>query len=62
MLNIAQGNGEYSIDEKVRFYRIAKRSATECALIADVCRKLQFLWAKIYKGSRNDSTNSFDFG
>jgi four helix bundle protein len=30
-LNIAEGAGEYAIDEKARFYRMAKRSATECA-------------------------------
>jgi len=30
-LNIAEGAGEYSGAEKSRFYRIAKRSATECA-------------------------------
>ena len=28
-LNIAEGAGEYAIDEKARFYRMAKRSATE---------------------------------
>jgi four helix bundle protein len=32
-LNIAEGAGEYAVDEKVRFYRMAKRSATECALV-----------------------------
>ena len=42
-LNIAEGVGEYAIDEKVRFYRIAKRSATECAGILDVCQRLQLL-------------------
>ena len=42
-LNIAEGAGEYAIDEKSRFYRMAKRSATECAGILDVCRKLQLL-------------------
>lgn len=42
-LNIAEGAGEYSIDEKARFYRMAKRSATECAGILDVCRRLQLL-------------------
>ena len=42
-LNIAEGAGEYAIDEKVRFYRVAKRSATECAGILDVCQKLQLL-------------------
>ena len=42
-LNIAEGAGEYAIDEKVRFYRMAKRSATECAGILDVCQKSQLL-------------------
>ena len=42
-LNIAEGVGEYASDEKARFYRMAKRSATECAGILDVCRKLQLL-------------------
>lgn len=39
-LNIAEGAGEFSPAEKARFYRIARRSATECAAILDVCRKL----------------------
>jgi len=39
-LNVAEGAGEFSPAEKVRFYRIARRSATECAAILDVCRKL----------------------
>jgi four helix bundle protein len=42
-LNIAEGVGEYSRDEKNRFYRIAKRSATECAGILDVCRRLRII-------------------
>ena len=42
-LNIAEGAGEYAVEEKVRFYRIAKRSATECAGILDVCQRLQLL-------------------
>ena len=40
VLNIAEGAGEFSPDEKVRFYRMAKRSATECAAAIDVCRRL----------------------
>ena len=40
-LNIAEGAGEFSAAEKARFYRIARRSATESAAILDVCRKLQ---------------------
>jgi four helix bundle protein len=35
-LNIAEGAGEHSPGDKARFYRIAKRSATECAAILDV--------------------------
>lgn len=47
-LNIAEGAGEYSIDEKIRFYRIAKRSATECAGILNVCQRLQLVEEKRY--------------
>ena len=39
-LNIAEGAGEYSGREKARFYRIAKRSATECAAVLKVCERL----------------------
>jgi four helix bundle protein len=35
-LNIAEGAGEFAKREKARFYRIARRSATECAAILDV--------------------------
>ena len=37
-LNVAEGAGEYSKKDKARFYRMARRSATECAAIMDVCR------------------------
>jgi four helix bundle protein len=39
-LNIAEGAGEFSIADKLRFYRMAKRSATECAAILDVLARL----------------------
>ncbi len=42
-LNIAEGAGEYSSNEKSRFYRMAKRSATECAAIFDICKRLQLM-------------------
>lgn len=42
-LNIAEGAGEYAANEKIRFYRMARRSATECASIFDVCRHLQLI-------------------
>lgn len=51
-LNIAEGAGEYAIDEKVRFYRMAKQSATECAGILDVCQKLQLLDEEKYVKGR----------
>ena len=38
-LNIAEGSGEYSPREKARFYRIARRSATECAAILELCQR-----------------------
>ena len=40
-LNIAEGAGEFSKKEKARFYRISKRSATECAAILDLFRRVQ---------------------
>ena len=39
-LNIAEGAGEFSARDKARFYRMAKRSATECAAVFDVVRTL----------------------
>jgi four helix bundle protein len=38
VLNIAEGSGEFSARDKARFYRMARRSATECASILDVFR------------------------
>jgi len=40
-LNIAEGAGEFSKGDKARFYRMSRRSATECAGILDACRVLQ---------------------
>jgi four helix bundle protein len=37
VLNTAEGAGEFSPTEKARFYRMARRSATECAAVLDVC-------------------------
>ena len=38
--NIAEGAGEFASEEKARFYRMARRSATESAAILDACRAL----------------------
>lgn len=39
-LNIAEGAGEYRSEEKARFYRMARRSATESAAIVDILGRL----------------------
>ncbi len=36
LLNRAEGAGEFSANEKIRFYRMARRSATESAAILDI--------------------------
>ena len=52
-LNIAEGAGEFSKAEKIRFYRIAKRSATECASILDVCHCLNAIEESLHLKSRD---------
>ena len=39
-LNTAEGAGGFSPAEKARFYRLARRSATESAGALDICRSL----------------------
>ena len=51
-LNIAEGAGEFASAEKARFYRIARRSATESAAILDVCRKLNLDEASLHAAGR----------
>jgi four helix bundle protein len=51
-LNIAEGAGEFSSNEKIRFYRMARRSATECAGIFDICQRLSIIDEKNYSKSR----------
>jgi four helix bundle protein len=51
-LNIAEGAGEFASAEKARFYRIARRSATESAAILDVCRKLNLDEARLHAAGR----------
>jgi len=41
LFNIAEGAGEFAPADKARFYRMARRSATESAAILDACRKLE---------------------
>ena len=51
-LNIAEGAGEFAGKEKARFYRMAKRSATECAAILDVGLKLGVINQKNHDDGR----------
>jgi len=53
VLNIAEGAGEFSPADKARFYRIARRSATESAAILDVCHKLRCVEDKLYSLGRD---------
>ena len=39
--NIAEGVGEFAPKDKARFYRIARRSAVECASHLLVCQRLE---------------------
>lgn len=41
VLNIAEGAGEFSKAAKARFYRMARRSGTECAAVLDVVVRLE---------------------
>jgi len=43
VLNIAEGAGEFSPPEKQRFYRMARRSATETAAILDILERRRTL-------------------
>ncbi len=44
---IAEGAGESSRDEKQRFYRMARRSATETAAILDILDRRQAVAASV---------------
>jgi len=51
-LNIGEGAGEFSTKDKARFYRMARRSATECAATLDVCKTLQLITAERFAAGR----------
>ena len=51
-LNIAEGAGEFSGNEKARFYRMAKRWATECAATLHVCHRLRLISDVRYTSGR----------
>ena len=43
VLNLCEGSGEYSKSEKARFYRISRRSATECASVLEILKVLKLV-------------------
>ena len=51
-LNTAEGAGEFKNAEKARFYRMARRSATECAAIIEVCHRLNLVEETTYRQAR----------
>lgn len=51
-LNIAEGAGEYAPTEKARFYRMAKRSATECSSVLDILQHLQLIDEGLFNKAR----------
>lgn len=54
--NVAEGVGEFAPKEKARFYRIARRSAVECASHLFVCRP------GVRTGNDNDNDNGLGLG
>ena len=52
-LNIAEGAGEFSAQEKARFYRMARRSATESAATLDACFRLRLLAEQRFAAGRD---------
>ena len=53
VFNMGEGAGEWSPGEKVRFYRMALRSATECASILALVMKLRLVTTEDLPATRN---------
>src|SRR5262252_2331277 len=51
-LNVAEGAGEFASGDKARFYRMARRSGTECAAILHACRVLNLATEDSVSGAR----------
>ena len=52
LFNIAEGAGEYLKTEKMRFYRIARRSGTESAAILELGKNLRLIGEADFEKSR----------
>ena len=51
-LNTAEGAGEFATADKARFYRMARRSGTECVAILDACGTLGLAQPEIVSRGR----------
>lgn len=51
-LNLAEGSGEFALAEKCRFYRMAKRSATECSAVYEILFRLTLIQEESYMQAR----------
>ena len=52
VLNIAEGAGEFSLPDKQRFYRMARRSATETAAILDILDRRKAVAFEVVQAAR----------
>ena len=52
VLNIAEGAGEYSLADKQRFYRMARRSVHECAAILDILERRAMIGVEALRPAR----------
>ncbi len=52
VLNIAEGAGEFSAADKQRFYRMARRSATEAAAVLDILERRGVVSAESLRDAR----------
>ena len=53
VLNIAEGAGEFSLPDKQRFYRMARRSATETAAILDILERRKAVAVQVLHPARD---------
>ena len=60
-LNISEGCGRPKIEDRKRFYSIARGSAMECAAISDLLLRMQPQLAQIISSSKKHFILSFAF-
>jgi four helix bundle protein len=52
VLNIAEGAGEFCVDEKQRFYRMARRSSTATAAILTILKRRRTISDELLDATR----------